>query len=77
MLLLDEPMAGMGAEESQTMISLLNELEQKVRELLSALENEREKNSEAERTVIESQKLSRIEENVQNLTNLLDQLEKD
>ena len=58
-------------------ISLLNKLEQKVRELVSALENEREKNSEAERTVIESQKLSRIEENVQNLTNLLDQLEKD
>ena len=26
LLLLDEPMAGMGAEESQTMISLLNEL---------------------------------------------------
>ena len=58
-------------------ISLLNELEQKVRELVSALENEREKNSEAERTVIESQKLSRIEENVQNLTNLIAQLEKD
>ena len=57
-------------------ISLLNKLEQKVRELVSALENEREKNSETERTVIESQKLSRIEENVQNLTNLLDQLEK-
>ena len=56
-------------------ISLLNKLEQKVRELVSALENEREKNSEAERTVIESQKLSRIEENVQNLTNLLEQLE--
>ena len=56
-------------------ISLLNNLEQKVRELVSALENEREKNSETERTVIESQKLSRIEENVQNLTNLLDQLE--
>ena len=56
-------------------ISLLNQLEQKVRELVSALENEREKNSEAERTVIESQKLSRIEENVQNLTNLLEQLE--
>ena len=58
-------------------ISLLNQLELKVRELVSALENEREKNSESERTVIESQKLSRIEENVQNLTNLLDQLEKD
>ena len=56
-------------------ISLLNQLELKVRELVSALENEREKNSEDERTVIESQKLSRIEENVQNLTNLLDQLE--
>ena len=56
-------------------ISLLNKLEKKVRELVSALENEREKNSETERTVIESQKLSRIEENVQNLTNLLDQLE--
>ena len=56
-------------------ISLLNQLELKVRELVSALENEREKNSETERTVIESQKLSRIEENVQNLTNLLDQLE--
>ena len=56
-------------------ISLLNQLEQKVRELVSALENEREKNSESERTVIESQKLSRIEENVQNLTNLLEQLE--
>ena len=56
-------------------ISLLNKLELKVRELVSALENEREKNSESERTVIESQKLSRIEENVQNLTNLLEQLE--
>ena len=56
-------------------ISLLNKLEQKVHELVSALENEREKNSETERTVIESQKLSRIEENVQNLSNLLDQLE--
>ena len=58
-------------------ISLLNELEQKVRDLVSALEIEREKNSEPERTVIESQKLSRIEENVQNLTNLINQLEKD
>ena len=56
-------------------ISLLNKLEQKVRELVSTLENEREKNSETEKTVIESQKLSRIEENVQNLTNLLEQLE--
>ena len=56
-------------------LSLIKELEQKVRELVSALENERDKNSEAERSVMESQKLSRIEENVQNLSNLLNQLE--
>ena len=56
-------------------ISLITELEQKVRELVSALENERDKNSDAERSIIESQKLSRIEENVQNLSNLLNQLE--
>ena len=58
-------------------MSLFNELEQKVRELVSVLENEREKNRGSERAIIESQKLSRIEENVQNLTKLLNQLEKD
>ena len=58
-------------------MSLFNELEQKVRELVSVLENEREKNRGSERAIIESQKLSRIEENVQNLTTLLNQLEKD
>jgi len=57
-------------------ISLLNELEQKIRELVSALEREREKNSQGDQAVIESQKLSRIEENVQNLIHLLDQMEK-
>ena len=41
-------------------ISLLNELEHKVRELVSALENEREKNSGDERTDIESEKLSHV-----------------
>ena len=58
-------------------ISLLNELELKVRELVSSLEREREKNAQSEKTVQESQKLSQIEEKVKNLINLLDQLEKE
>ncbi len=57
-------------------ISLLNELEQKIRELVSSLEREREKNSQSDKAVQESQKLSQIEEKVKNLINLLDQLEK-
>tara|TARA_B100001778_G_C18297943_1_gene498445 strand:- start:392 stop:577 length:186 start_codon:yes stop_codon:yes gene_type:complete len=57
-------------------ISLLNELELKVRELVSSLEREREKNVQSEKAVQESQKLSQIEEKVKNLINLLDQLEK-
>ena len=57
-------------------ISLLNELEQKIRELISSLEREREKNTQSEKAVQESQKLSQIEEKVKNLINLLDQLEK-
>ena len=57
-------------------VSLLNELEQKIRELVSSLEREREKNAQSEKAVQESQKLSLIEEKVKNLINLLDQLEK-
>ena len=57
-------------------VSLLNELEQKIRELVSSLEREREKNSQSDKAVQESQKLSQIEEKVKNLINLLDQLEK-
>ena len=57
-------------------VSLLNELEQKIRELVSSLEREREKNVQSEKAVQESQKLSQIEEKVKNLINLLDQLEK-
>ena len=57
-------------------IPLLNELEQKIRELVSSLEREREKNAQSEKAVQESQKLSLIEEKVKNLINLLDQLEK-
>ena len=57
-------------------VALLNELEQKIRELVSSLEREREKNAQSEKAVQESQKLSLIEEKVKNLINLLDQLEK-
>ena len=56
-------------------LSLLNELELKIRELVSSLTREREKNSEAEKAIQESQKLSQIEEKVKNLVNLIDQLE--
>ena len=56
-------------------LSLLNELELKIRELVSSLEREREKNTEAEKGIQESQKLSQIEEKVKNLVNQIDQLE--
>lgn len=57
-------------------LSLLNELELKIREMVSSLERERGKNTESEKSIQESQKLSHIEEKVQNLINLIDQLEK-
>tara|TARA_B100000959_G_C14915695_1_gene597225 strand:+ start:373 stop:558 length:186 start_codon:yes stop_codon:yes gene_type:complete len=56
-------------------ISLLNELELKIRELVSSLEREREKSAQSEKAVHESQKLSQIEEKVKNLINLIDQME--
>ena len=56
-------------------LSLLNELELKIRDLVSSLERERKKNSEAEQAIQESRKLSQIEEKVKNLVNLVDQLE--
>ena len=56
-------------------ISLLNELELKIKELVSSLEREREKNVQSEKTVHESQKLSQIEEKVKNLIGLIDQME--
>ena len=55
--------------------SLLNELELKIKELVSSLEREREKNAKSEKTVQESQKLSRIEQKVKTLINLIDQME--
>ena len=56
--------------------SLLNELELKIKELVSSLERDREKNAKSEKADHESQKLSLIEEKVKNLINLIDQMEK-
>ena len=41
-------------------LTLLNELEQKIVGLVSALKSEREKNSDSNNKVMESQKLSKI-----------------
>ena len=56
-------------------IELLNALEVKIREMVSSLEREREKNSVSEKAVQESEKLSKIEERVRHLITIIDQLE--
>ena len=55
-------------------ITLLNELEQKIAGLVNALKSEREKNSESNNKVMESQKLSKIEEHVNKMIATLDDL---
>ncbi|MEE3204441.1 MAG: hypothetical protein VX233_03905 [Candidatus Neomarinimicrobiota bacterium] len=56
-------------------IELLNTLEVKIREIVSSRDREREKNSDSGKTVQESEKLSKIEERVRHLINMIDQLE--
>jgi len=56
-------------------LELLNKLEINVRDLVSSLKREREKNADSEKAIHESMKLSQIEEKVRNLINLVDQLE--
>jgi hypothetical protein len=56
-------------------LTLLNELEQKIVGLVSALKSEREKNSDSSSKVMESQKLSKIEDHVKNMIKVLDDLE--
>ena len=56
-------------------LSLLSELERKIRELVSSLEREREKNADSDKKIQESRKLSQIEEKVRNLIYLVSQLE--
>ena len=56
--------------------TLLNELEQKIVGLLNALNAERDKNEKNSGSVIESQKLSKIEEHVTNMINILEKADK-
>ena len=56
-------------------LELLNKLEINVRDLVSSLKREREKNADSEKAIHGSMKLSQIEEKVRNLINLVDQLE--
>ncbi|MFL3006557.1 MAG: hypothetical protein ACJZ10_01005 [Candidatus Neomarinimicrobiota bacterium] len=57
-------------------LSLLNELELKIREMVSALDREKARNIESKSSIQESSKLSEIEEKVKNLIHLIDQLDK-
>ena len=56
--------------------TLFNELEQKIVGLVNALKAEREKNEKNTVSVIESQKLSKIEEHVTNMIKILDKIDK-
>ena len=56
--------------------SLLNELEQKIVGLVNALKAELDKNEKNTGSVIESQKLSKIEEHVTNMIKILEKAEK-
>ena len=56
--------------------NLLNELEQKIVALLTALRAEKDKNKNNSGNVIESQKLSKIEEHVNNMIKILDKVGK-
>jgi len=56
-------------------LSLLNELEQKVRQLISSLQKERENNVASNNVSKESQKLSKIEAKISNVFKLIEQLE--
>ena len=56
--------------------NLLNELEQKIVSLVTALRAEKDKNKNNSGNVIDSQKLSKIEEHVNNMIKILDKVEK-
>ena len=53
-------------------LTLLSELEQKIVKLIDALKSERVKNSNDNGSLVESQKLSKIEEHVNNMIKILD-----
>ena len=57
-------------------LSLLNELELKIREMASALEREKARNANTTSSQKLTSKLARIEGKLKKLINLIDQLEK-
>ena len=54
-------------------LTLLNELEQKIVGLIKVLKSERDNNKANNGKAIESQKLSKIEEHVNNMLKILDE----
>ena len=56
-------------------MELLNELEVKIREMVSSLDREREKNTGSNKDLTESKKLSEIEDRVKSLVKILDEIE--
>ena len=56
-------------------IELLNTLDIKVREMVNSLERERQKKKISNKSIHESEKLSKIEESIRNIITLVDQLE--
>lgn len=57
-------------------LTLLSELEQKIVKLIDALKSEKDKNSTDNSSLVESQKLSKIEEHVNNMIKIIDDVGK-
>tara|TARA_B100001996_G_scaffold309291_1_gene250917 strand:+ start:744 stop:926 length:183 start_codon:yes stop_codon:yes gene_type:complete len=57
-------------------MELLNELELKIREMASSLDRERDKNSKSNKNIVNSKKLSEIEDRVKNLIKTIEEIEK-
>ena len=56
-------------------MELLNKLDLKIREMVSSLDRERQKRDISEKSVHESEKLSKIEESIRHMITMIDQLE--
>ena len=56
-------------------MELLNTLDLKIQEMVATLERERQKKEVSNKSIHESEKLSKIEESIRNIITLVDQLE--
>ena len=54
-------------------IELLNELEVKIREMATALDRERRKNQVSNTELVESEKLSKIEDKLKSIISIIDE----